>query len=46
MTGFDADETERDDQNIIAAFKSCFPRDAGPPASDASSCECMLRDSD
>lgn len=46
MVGCGADETERDDQEIIVAFQARFPRDAGPPASDASSCENTPRDSD
>lgn len=45
-TGCGADETGRDDVEIIAAFKACFPGDAGPPATDASSCERPPRDSD
>lgn len=41
-----ADETGRDDQEIIVAFKARFPGKAGPPASDASSCERTPWDSD
>lgn len=46
MVGCGADETERDDQEIIVVFQARFPGDAGPPASDASSCENTPRDSD
>lgn len=44
--GCSADETGRDSRDIIAAFKACFPGDAGPPASGASSCERPPQDSD
>lgn len=41
-----ADETGKDNQEIIVAFKACFPGDAGPPASDAASCGHTPQDSD
>lgn len=39
-------ETGRDDQELIAAFEVYIRGDAGPPASDAPSCEHTPQDSD
>lgn len=39
-------ETGKDDQEIIIAFKASFPGDIGPPASDAASCEHKPQDSE
>lgn len=44
--GCGADEKGKDDREIIVAFKTCFPGDAGPPASAARSCEHTPQDSD
>ena len=46
IVGCGADETGRDDLEIIVAFKAYFQGDARPPASDASSCEHTPQDSD
>lgn len=39
-------EMGRDDQELIAAFEVYIRGDAGPPASDAPSCEHTPQDSD